>query len=148
MTAAQHNARPGGHGTGADDLVGTGPVPPIVPPTTPRSGSAGRCVSSASTAPSSASTAGKITIPALNEMTDRAQWIALAYYQSGYEHGFAAGYAAAERATWGEPVDWPTAVRTIKAIGLQPDQAQVREARGDLDGAEQVRALWRDRGIA
>lgn len=33
--STQHNARPGGHGTGADDLVGTGPVAPIVPATTP-----------------------------------------------------------------------------------------------------------------
>lgn len=89
-----------------------------------------------------------IEIPSLHQMTDRAQWIALAYYQSGYEHGFAAGYAAAERATWGEPVDWPTAVRTIKAIGLQPDQAQVREARGDHEGAKRVRDMWRTRGIA
>ena len=144
----RHASAPGGNGGGAENLVGTGPVAPIVPATTPRSSTAGRCVSSASTTSSTTSTAGKITIPALNEMTDRAQWIALAYYQSGYERGFAAGYAAAERATWGEPVDWPTAVRTIKSIGLQPDQAQVREARGDHEGAEQVRDMWRTRGIA
>lgn len=105
-------------------------------------------MSSASTTSSTTSTAEGITIPALNEMTDRAQWIALAYYQMGRESGWVAGYDAAHREMWGEPIDWPTAVRQIKAVGLQPDQAQVRERRGDHEGAEQVRALWRARGIA
>lgn len=105
-------------------------------------------MSSASTPPSTTSTADRITIPPLHQMTDRAQWIALAYFQMGRESGWVAGYDAAHREMWGEPIDWPTAVRQIKAIGLQPDQAQVREARGDLDGAEQVRDMWRTRGIA
>lgn len=51
-------------------------------------------------------------VPALHEMTPRAQAIALAWYEIGHREGF----AAAERAHWNLPGIGP-AVASLKALG-------------------------------
>ena len=51
-------------------------------------------------------------VPALNEMTDRAQVVALAYYQMGRTDGWVAGYDHAQREHWRLP-EYGDAVRTI-----------------------------------
>ena len=87
-------------------------------------------------------------IPALHEMTPRAQGIACAFFEAGRVEGIAEGRAQAYAEHWGTPPDDATAGRDLKALALLPPFADVLDRRGQHAAAEVYRTLLRDRGIA
>ena len=83
-------------------------------------------------------------IPELAAMTTRAQHVAMEYWRSGYQYGYAAGVAAAvaEQAALDR-----RAAAAVSAATKGPDYATLAERRGEPERAERQRRILAERGI-
>lgn len=83
-------------------------------------------------------------IPGLDTMTGRAQRIALAYYESGFVNGHAAGFAAAEAEQ--AELDRRAGI-AVSSVAKGAPYAERCERWGETERAERQRQTLAERGI-
>lgn len=84
-------------------------------------------------------------VPRLNEMNAHGQYVALAYYESGLKHGYAAGYDDCEAEVNAQQAH---AASLSRMVAMRPSYADLCERRGEHERAERQRAILRERGIS
>jgi len=83
-------------------------------------------------------------VPDFASMNTRGQHVAMEYWRSGYQYGWAAGFAAAEAAQ--AELD-RRAAAVVSAATRHPDLATLAERRGEPERAERQRRILAERGI-